>query len=512
LDKAIYYIGCSESFWLEIAKEMRKRNDWRAVYWTGGSEFKKSVLNEFPDCYYQVNIDAAMGRFAKGAPRTRLLDAKMMKACSQEMLLAMDQMDRMDPLNAFSFQERWDHFKLLMNHWLETLHDTKPAIIFFSQPPHMVYDYVLYILCRHLNIFTLMCFPTAVPARSLVMSSFEEGPLDVIQGYHRRLKSNQSTEVELSPEIQIHWEKSQQQYSQATPAFLRDVKQKNLDAEADRSWKSRLVKYSRPLQLSKNLIQESKRIIGPAPANYIKEPGKSIINSRISGRDWWRHRKRSMARQERLAKDYQNLTKSFDIRQNYVFFALHYQPEMTTNPLGGIFTDQNLALEMLSEALPKDWHIYIKEAPASLSSLYRHSWFRDAAWYERMAAIPKVRLLDVSLSPFELIDHCRCTATITGTAGWESILRGKPCLVFGHAWYRWCEGVKQVSDHEDLKAWFGKLANDKVSVDQHKVRLFLQTIDQDAVHGFVDSVRRKDFNLDEAVSVRNLSDALQRYT
>jgi len=490
---------------------MRRRNNWHAVYWSGGPELKESVLSEFPDCYYEIASDAVMGRFAKGSPRTRLLDAKIIRACSLEMLLAMDQMDRMDPLNAFSFQERWDHFKFLMNHWLEVLQDSKPAIVFFSQPPHLIYDYVLYVLCRHLGLDTLMCFPTAVPARSLVMSSFEEGPRGVIQGYRRRLEDGQSAEVKLSPEVQSHWEKSQQEYSQATPVFLRDVKQKNQDAKADLTWKSRLVKFSHPLHLSKYIMQESNRFTGQAPANYIKEPGKSVIDSRISGRNWWRHRKHSMAHQDDLAREYQRLTKPFNAKQNYVFFALHYQPEMTTNPLGGVFTDQNLALEMLSQAVPEGWHIYVKEAPASLSPLYRHSWFRDKAWYERMAAIPKVSLMDVSSSPFELIDYCRCTATITGTAGWESVLRGKPCLVFGYAWYRWCEGVKQVSDNDDLKAWFGKLAADKVSVDQRKVRLFLQTIDQEAVQSFVDAVRRKEFALDEAVSVRNLSDALQEF-
>jgi hypothetical protein len=36
----------------------------------------------------------------------------------------------------------------------------------------------------------------------------------------------------------------------------------------------------------------------------------------------------------------------------YVYLPLHLQPEATTSPMGGVFTDQYLALETLVRALP----------------------------------------------------------------------------------------------------------------------------------------------------------------
>ena len=34
----------------------------------------------------------------------------------------------------------------------------------------------------------------------------------------------------------------------------------------------------------------------------------------------------------------------------------------------------------------------------------------------------------------KLIDKCKAVATITGTSGWEALIRGKPVLHFGYPW------------------------------------------------------------------------------
>ena len=40
-----------------------------------------------------------------------------------------------------------------------------------------------------------------------------------------------------------------------------------------------------------------------------------------------------------------------------LFFAMHFQPERTTLPLGGAFNEQYNAINILSKSIPPDWVI-----------------------------------------------------------------------------------------------------------------------------------------------------------
>ena len=128
-----------------------------------------------------------------------------------------------------------------------------------------------------------------------------------------------------------------------------------------------------------------------------------------------------------------------DLEGNFVYFPLHLQPELTTNPLGGEYADQMLAIEHLSNMLPDDWLICVKENP------YQDEYRRGRAFFERLAAVKKARLVPGDTSTYELMEKCRFVATVTGTAGWEAITGGKNALVFGQAWYKTLPGVFEFS-------------------------------------------------------------------
>ncbi|WP_411870135.1 hypothetical protein [Vulcanococcus limneticus] len=141
----------------------------------------------------------------------------------------------------------------------------------------------------------------------------------------------------------------------------------------------------------------------------------------------------------------QELTSGFD----YVYFPLHLQPEMTTHLLGGIYSNQLLAIERLRGWLPSDVRIVVKENP---KQTYRE---RSRLFYELIAGLPNVALAPISYGSRQLIDKAVAVATISGTAGFEALQAAKPCILFGNTWYQDFPGVLRVCrlaevSYEDL--------------------------------------------------------------
>src|SRR5690606_37726515 len=95
-------------------------------------------------------------------------------------------------------------------------------------------------------------------------------------------------------------------------------------------------------------------------------------------------------------------------------------------------------------------------------------------YYTSLKRIPKVELMGHRSDPFKLIDSAACVATLTGTMGFEAVLRGKPCLVFGDAAYVGCEGVFRINSFQDLEDAFKALFKDHFVVDRNKVITYVQ--------------------------------------
>ena len=116
------------------------------------------------------------------------------------------------------------------------------------------------------------------------------------------------------------------------------------------------------------------------------------------------------------------------------------QPEMTTSTLGGVYTDQLLAIERISNIIPNDWVIYVKENPKQLEA------HRGEFFFKRLSLIKKAKYISKEVNSFDLIDSCQFVATITGTAGWEALLAQKPSVIFGQSWYQEFQGVIKYSN------------------------------------------------------------------
>lgn len=138
----------------------------------------------------------------------------------------------------------------------------------------------------------------------------------------------------------------------------------------------------------------------------------------------------------------------------FLFFPLHMQPEATTLPCGGVFENQLLIIKMISNYLPKNAYLYVKEHPVywtRKNNLESIKEARNISFYQEIKELKNVRLIDHNINSLDLIDKSKGLVTVTGTAGFEAIFKMKPVIVFGNIFYNDFKSVFKVKTNQECK-------------------------------------------------------------
>ena len=134
-----------------------------------------------------------------------------------------------------------------------------------------------------------------------------------------------------------------------------------------------------------------------------------------------------------------------DYDKKYVYFPLHFQPELTTSVYGEkYYSDQLLALEKLNDLIPEDWIIYIKDH--RIQTEYQ----RPDSFFKRLQFIKKVKLVSKNENTYNLMKHAQFVSTISGTAAYESVCGGKPALIFGKIWWQNLPGIFKYNENINI--------------------------------------------------------------
>lgn len=258
---------------------------------------------------------------------------------------------------------------------LKLFRSENPDACAFSAIPHEGYDFVLYLLARHLGIKCLVCHQTPFTNLFWLMENgWDFSALDrepPVTGLRSTL---------VLPEVDLF--------------YMRGI----APVPSYKLW---------------DAVRDSVRRPPAIPAFMFRWQRAAIYRHRL---------RRSLGNRE-------------DSNRPFVYFPLHLQPELTTSVLGGVFTDQVLAVEWLREVIPQDMSIVVKENPRQTEM------HRGRLFFDRLNRIPAVTMVDAGTPTRDLIARCEAIATVSGTAGWEGLLAGKPVLLFGRAWYEGFSGV-----------------------------------------------------------------------
>ncbi len=553
--KPVFFIECSVPLWLDVAARLQSDLDYEPVYWTGHHAFAGRVRERFARACFHANFDAVRGIPCPHHANQTLpaLDATLLGDMAHCERTALQMLQRTDPDESMTYTDRVRLFHRHLRYWLGMLETYQPQAVLLPNSPHLVYDYVLYELCKRNGIPTVLFSETAVDGLICPINQFERGSDELLSAY-RNLQARPIYEPVLGDWMQRYLARTQGSYKEGLPEYLKSqyretlpsLKEKEPESGAAREpskvarlvgklhprrvlrklwsqryrlspWRlARYLNFQRQLPRDFEVLAETLRKQGsynrqtvaealycttqiyqgflevfgriptglaqPAPLSYLMQSGKVPEQAGYSGLEFWVYRLMAAKKKINLRAHYEQLAKPVDYSQPYVYHALHYQPEKSSCPEGDVFTNQFLVVDLLSKCAPRGWKVCVKEHPFQWEIEGSGELTRSAQFYDDVAALPNVQLVPQAYSPFDLIDHARAVATLTGTSGWEAVMRGKPALVFGHAWYRDCEGVFYVPTAAQCRAALKEISGG-YRPDQRLVRLFLQALEDVSFRG-----------------------------
>lgn len=134
---------------------------------------------------------------------------------------------------------------------------------------------------------------------------------------------------------------------------------------------------------------------------------------------------------KRVANNYYNhykysrlTTSSFEIKDSYSVYFLHFQPEYTVDSLGKFYHDQVNLISNIASSLPSNIKLFVKEHPGMVG-------LRESTFYSKILEIPNVELLDHDIDSQLLIKNSKLVFSIVGTVGLEATFFNIPSIMFG---------------------------------------------------------------------------------
>tara|TARA_B100000787_G_C16198487_1_gene302875 strand:+ start:3496 stop:4962 length:1467 start_codon:yes stop_codon:yes gene_type:complete len=195
-----------------------------------------------------------------------------------------------------------------------------------------------------------------------------------------------------------------------------------------------------------------------------------------------------------------------DYDANYYYYPLHYEPEAVVLYWGdSIYKNQVKLIENIAGQLPPNSFLYVKDHPHAGS-------YRDVSDYEKIQAIPNVKLLNPSVSGKNLIRTCQSLITINGTSGFEAVMFNKQVYTFGNAFYSPYTKVERIYNIRELRSKIYK-HHGKDLEDDEELYLFIHNYLNSIHSGFVDYFINfaKIYKIDDAKNSKIVALELSKY-
>ncbi|MEK7170553.1 MAG: hypothetical protein AAB767_04665 [Patescibacteria group bacterium] len=212
------------------------------------------------------------------------------------------------------------------------------------------------------------------------------------------------------------------------------------------------------------LIRNTKDYLRYKNRDYIKNPLYLLIDR--------------VKRKTRVLFGFQNFYGVFNPNEDFVFYPLQLEPEMSIALFAPYYNDQLWMCKQIARSLPMHMTLYVKEHPSMWG-------FRPRSYYRELKKIPNLKLLPPTVINFDILRRAKLIVTLTGTSGWEAVLMQKPVITFGDTFYNMLPTVRKCTTVTDLpnliKEQLGQFRPDESSLRNLIAALFKEGAPLDLV-------------------------------
>ncbi|MFA6259751.1 MAG: hypothetical protein WCX29_04065 [Candidatus Peribacteraceae bacterium] len=362
------------------------------------------------------------------------------------------------------YEERKRRYFAHLQYWNHILATERIDLLLLNHVPHMAWDYVMYELCRHRGVRTLFLERCDIINAFIMPSDWETAGKELLEKYQILYAQFEGEEhIPLSRQYELFYEDQTVRNVPPAGALLN------------------------PQLLQKNFLfrwcKKALKVFFTRPYKFFR----SVLSPVFWIRKWNQHA---------TLRYYDAVSEDPHLNTKYIYLPLHVQPEASTCPMSGAYTDQERMVELIAWHLPPDMQLYVKEHPS------QGELFRSVEWYRRLQNIPAVKLIAKHVDSYQLMNNAIALATGTGSAAYEALFRGKPVLLFGHRFFQYAPGVFRIRTTADCKAAVQKVCEGDCGPSDREMRLFLKAIEEIACETYLGPLsERLSYALEEKIAI-----------
>lgn len=473
--KNILIIGATPKFLSEkIIDAVLRKIKADKLYLLVDEKSHATDFEKFGKCIYRE--DVAKGKYAKeeiDMENCIPLDDTVFAYMAPHTLEILNQQRRFEEYHAFHIANTYEeHYTIYMHNlffWNNLLETALITHVFFSTLPHEGYDSIIYYLCKMKNIPLRMIYNSTLPKRYYALSDFMHPEEDIGEVYEGFLEKYKDTEdVPLDDEAEKLYEKW---------TSLEPNKMKPWYMEGN-PLKQRFVIRFGVTNVFKALEMDIGNIYVKYDYNmcwkFVGECIKNIpgfIRTGLETYKRWKYARPVWKRTVELNRFYDSIAERPKEGETYIYFAMHYQPEASSNPLGGReYADQIFAIHLLARSVSSNMKVYVKVHPEQLAPL------RSKEYYQDIKRINNVRIIKSECSTYELIQKSVAVASLTGTVCWEAQFFGIPAILFGYSHKNLAPLSYHVRTYEECKKAIQDIKEDKKKTTKKELRILLKAM------------------------------------